>query len=229
MENVVCFNVGGIQYKVSCSLLELYPSSMLAQSASEQRQTNCQVVVVFLTQDGGRFKYVLDYLQNNGCMYLQMHTFTKEAFLDDLVFYGVTDVDESKIVYKYVPDAKPLEDVDDVIDFWRSNLSIMTSVEHCATKYRQTCQLSTTIYHPAHLSSPIGNVNQAQKLWDALLTLMVHQSGGQTSISDHAKEECNNYLHEIGLEIMSATSLHVMSILEVTTRQTDLWHGITIC
>ena len=55
------------------------------------------------------------------------------------------------------------------------------------------------------------------------------QSGGQTSISDYAKEECNNSLHKVGLEIVSVVSLHITSILEVTMRQTDLWHGITIC
>ena len=102
----------------------------------------------------------------------------------------------------------------------------MTVVKHCATKYRQNRQLATTIYHPAHPSSPIGNVKPAQKLWDTLLTLMVCQSGGQTSISDYAKEDCSNYLHELGLEIMSATSLHVTSAVKVTIRQTDLWHGI---
>ena len=222
MENVVCFDVGGIRYIVSRTLLELYPNTVLTQSASKQCTGNCGEVVVFLNRNGGHFKYVLDYLQNNGRVYLQMYAITKEEFLDDLVFYGITDVDESKIVYAYAPDANSNEDVDDVIDFWRSNISVITLVEHCATKYRQTRQLVTTIYHPAHPSSPICNVKQAQKLWDALSTLMVCQSRGQTSISDYAKEECNDYLHEIGLEITSATSLNVMSAVKVTMRQKNM-------
>lgn len=97
MANVVRFDVGGIQYKVSNSLLQRYPNTMLAQSAWEECQGN-PGEVVFLERDGSNFKYVLDYLRNNGRVFLQMHAITKTKFLDDLAFFGITDVDESKIV-----------------------------------------------------------------------------------------------------------------------------------
>ena len=99
---------------------------------------------------------------------------------------------------------------------------VITLAEHCASKYRQTCQLVTTIYHPSHPSSPMGNFKKAQKLWDALSTMLVPRPGEQNSISDCAQEECNQYLRKIGLEIVTVASLQVTSAVKVTMELTDL-------
>ena len=62
---VVHLNVGGHHYKVSCSLLDIHPNSLLAQSAAEQRLSDPEEEV-FLDCDGHRFRLVLDYLRGDG-------------------------------------------------------------------------------------------------------------------------------------------------------------------
>ena len=119
-------------------------------------------------QSGNQFNYVLDYHQSDRYVYHPENVFMA-AFLSDLIYYGI-EVDKRRIVSNYGSVARTATWTEDTIKSWRINISIMTVVEHCATKYRQNHQLATTIYHPAYLSSPIGNVKPAQKLWDALST-----------------------------------------------------------
>jgi hypothetical protein len=219
MANVVRFDVGGRQYKVSCSLLEMHPNTMLARSASEQWQAN-PGGEIFLERDGDRFKYVLDYLRDDGRVYLPANVFMA-AFLADLVYYGI-EVDESKIVCNFGSAARSLAWMEDEIKSWRTNLSVVTVAEDCASQYMQTRQLENIIYHPAHPFSTKGNSKKAQTLWDALSTLLVPHPGGQNSISDGGKEECNVYLHKIGLEIVTVASLEIASAVKVTMKLIDM-------
>jgi potassium voltage-gated channel Shal-related subfamily D protein 1/potassium voltage-gated channel Shal-related subfamily D protein 3/potassium voltage-gated channel Shal-related subfamily D protein len=94
MTTVVCFNVGGTLYEVSRSLLEMYPDTMLARSASEQWHTD-PISKIFLERDGDRFTYVLDYLRD-GCTNIPA-TVPQAALLADLEYFGVQDVDENQI------------------------------------------------------------------------------------------------------------------------------------
>ena len=61
MMKVVHLNVGGEHYKVSWSLLDMHPSSLLAQSAAEQWLSDPEEEI-FLDCDGHRFRLVLDFL-----------------------------------------------------------------------------------------------------------------------------------------------------------------------
>ena len=99
MTKLVCLNIGGKQFKVSCSLFDMHPNSLLAQSASEQWLSDPDEEI-FLDQDGYRFRFVLDYLQNDGHIILPT-TVPKPLFLADLAFYGIANVDESKIGCKH--------------------------------------------------------------------------------------------------------------------------------
>jgi BTB/POZ domain len=99
MTKLVCLNIGGKQFKVSCSLFDMHPNSLLAQSASEQWLSDPDEEI-FLDQDGYRFRFVLDYLQNDGHVILPT-TIPKPLFLADLAFYGIANVDESKIGCKH--------------------------------------------------------------------------------------------------------------------------------
>ena len=59
MTNMVHFNVGGKQYEVSCSLLEMYPNTMLARSASEQWLPNPDAEVFVERDEKNKiFKYM---------------------------------------------------------------------------------------------------------------------------------------------------------------------------
>lgn len=92
-EQIVNFNIGGQKYEVSRSLLQTYPNSMLATSASDQWQKNPEVAI-FIEGDGIRFRYVLDYLRH-GSVCLPT-TESKEGLTKELEYYGI-EVDENAI------------------------------------------------------------------------------------------------------------------------------------
>jgi hypothetical protein len=90
----IVFNVGGVKYEVSRSLLDMYPDTMLARSASKE-WTAGKTGEIFLERNGARFQFVLDYLRD-GKVSLPL-TASKAAVLADLVYYGVENVDEDTI------------------------------------------------------------------------------------------------------------------------------------
>jgi hypothetical protein len=92
--STVKFDVGGRLYKVSRSLIEKFPSTMLARMISEIWQKDPEATL-FIDHDSDRFRFCLDYMRaDKVCLPLNI---SKEAFLDDLAFYGFEDVDPSKI------------------------------------------------------------------------------------------------------------------------------------
>jgi hypothetical protein len=90
----VKFNVGGRHYEVSRSLIERFPSTMLAKMISETWQKDPEVTL-FIDRDRDRFRFCLDYMRVDK-VWLPIDI-PKEAFLDDLDFYGFEDVDSRKI------------------------------------------------------------------------------------------------------------------------------------
>lgn len=82
----VAFDVGGRIYKVSRSLLEANPTTMLCRISSEtwQRDPNG---TIFIERDNERFRYCLDYLRD-GCVEIPM-TVSKGALLKDLEYFGI--------------------------------------------------------------------------------------------------------------------------------------------
>ena len=97
------FDVGGTIYKVSKTLLDRHPGTMLARMVSplwnqsdddgddEQHLNNKPI---FIERDGHRFRYVLDYMRDNGLVYLPP-TVPLEAFLNELAYYGFQDSEET--------------------------------------------------------------------------------------------------------------------------------------
>ena len=63
------FNVGGIQYVVSRSLLEMFPDTMLASLASPRWTSTVTdgetPKPIFIDRNGERFQYILDYMRDN--------------------------------------------------------------------------------------------------------------------------------------------------------------------
>ena len=108
----VTFDVGGKIYKVSRSLLNRYPDSMLARMAAkewQQQQGHAQQQTpLFIERDGQRFRYVLDYMRD-GRVILPMGKVTKEALWMDLQYYGLgtstIDANESSCISCIVDDA----------------------------------------------------------------------------------------------------------------------------
>jgi hypothetical protein len=55
------FNIGGLIYEVSQSVLDMRPDSMLAKSASELWKKESDI---FIEHDRARFRFVLDYMRD---------------------------------------------------------------------------------------------------------------------------------------------------------------------
>ena len=85
-------------YKVPHSLLEFHPDNILSQAALEQLQSYPEGIVV-LEGDSSLFKSVVSFLQDNGNIVLPC-TVSKPSFLDELTFYGIKNIDTTKIISK---------------------------------------------------------------------------------------------------------------------------------
>mmetsp|Transcript_27304 Transcript_27304/g.31197 ORF Transcript_27304/g.31197 Transcript_27304/m.31197 type:complete len:236 (+) Transcript_27304:281-988(+) len=86
MTETAQFNVGGIVYQVSRSLLQSHPDTMLAKSASDQWQEDPESEI-FIERNGFRFQFVLDYLRD-GCKCLPI-TESKIDFIKELEYYNI--------------------------------------------------------------------------------------------------------------------------------------------
>mmetsp|Transcript_5560 Transcript_5560/g.7859 ORF Transcript_5560/g.7859 Transcript_5560/m.7859 type:complete len:198 (-) Transcript_5560:102-695(-) len=87
MTEVVKFDIGGQLYKVSRSLLEKHPESMLTKSASEQWQEDSEAEI-FIERDGFRFRYILDYMRDDKVTLPR--TESREMIIAELEYYGIT-------------------------------------------------------------------------------------------------------------------------------------------
>lgn len=97
--DTVLFNIGGQYYRISKSLLNTQPHSMLARSASEQwhQQRSFETQgdkenAIFIDRNGARFQYVLDYLRD-GRIFLPLSE-CRESILSELDFYAIDYEDE---------------------------------------------------------------------------------------------------------------------------------------
>ena len=94
MTETVKFNVGGTIYEVSRSLLERYPDTMLAKSASKRWQED-SMSEIFIERDGDLFRHVLSYLRD-GRVVLPL-TASREGLMLELHYYGLDGVEKENI------------------------------------------------------------------------------------------------------------------------------------
>ena len=91
----VSFNVGGRIFVVYRLLLDAFPSTILARSASEEWFGNNADKPIFIDRDSDRFQYCLDYMRD-GRVGLPP-TESKAALLAELTYYGFENVDPTAI------------------------------------------------------------------------------------------------------------------------------------
>lgn len=94
MSNVICFNIRGKIYDMPHSLLNSHTSALLNDKGSQQLHSVSQKEVA-LVGDGFQLDFFLDYLHGNGQVILPMIVW-KEAFLADLIHFGILDVHTKK-------------------------------------------------------------------------------------------------------------------------------------
>ena len=88
--------MGGRIYEVRRSLLDMYPNTILARSASDEWKNEADSQPIFLDRDSERFRYCLDYMRD-GKVVLPP-TESREAFIQELEYFGFDAVDPNKIV-----------------------------------------------------------------------------------------------------------------------------------
>ncbi|OEU18296.1 POZ domain-containing protein [Fragilariopsis cylindrus CCMP1102] len=97
-------NIGGTRYEVSNSLLDQFPGSMLRRITSDtwNNESNDPLLdpdltkkeEIFIERDGGRFKFVLDYMRD-GEVSLPL-SIPRQQLVSDMEYYGI-DFDETRI------------------------------------------------------------------------------------------------------------------------------------
>ena len=97
--STVYFDVGGTKYRVSRSLIEIYPKTMLARLVSDTWQEDPDKEI-FIDRDGDRFRYVLDYMRHRKVS-LPVTELTKHALLQELDYFGFENVDSDAIDTRY--------------------------------------------------------------------------------------------------------------------------------
>jgi hypothetical protein len=88
------FNVGGTRYEVSQSLVNSFPNTLLAKSASTQWNEDPNAEI-FIERDGSSFQHVLCYMRD-GHANLPVGA-SKNAVLEDLKYYGFENVNVERI------------------------------------------------------------------------------------------------------------------------------------
>ena len=87
--DVIRLNVGGAKYEVSRSLIDTYPTTMLARMVSEtwhQDSSN----EIFVDRNGQRFQYVLDYMRDQKvCLPMGVST---ASIVKELDYFGFENV-----------------------------------------------------------------------------------------------------------------------------------------
>ena len=220
---------------MSRSLLDMHPNTMLARSASEQWLQNPDAEV-FVERDGIRFGYVLDYLRDDGSVILPM-TVPKPSFLADLVYYGVENVDESKIDYRYNADTRFLahavyelhtENHAHVSAAIRAEIKAFdfifktgTFAEECANTYSKCGgKLKINIHGPNTTLLKSKEITLCpHEMWMDLLSLLCDEGTGMLPL---AQVECNKLLSRVGLEIVSAVELPDKCIIQVVMKLTSI-------
>ncbi|CAB9507515.1 BTB/POZ domain-containing protein [Seminavis robusta] len=103
----VRFNVGGTKYEVSRSLLSQHQDTVLARMASATWQRNPHIEI-FVERDGGRFKFVLDYMRDGQVILPASGQVSKESLLNELMYFGFDTADPSRIKVEFAHLEEPM-------------------------------------------------------------------------------------------------------------------------
>ena len=217
----VCLIVGGSQYNMPLSFLERYPQTLLGQIASEHQANPGKEIV--MDRNVNYFELVLDYLRDNGNVVLP-NIFPKASSLAELEYFGVNNIDESKIVSdSHVLATQPLvltvNEMRSEIESWDADRAIATLSKKCASIYMTTeGKLHFDICGPNIIPSfKKDNFRCSRLIWMELLSLVNNE---EMKLLPHDEEKCNKYLQKIGLKISSVVASKRNSTIQVVLQCT---------
>jgi hypothetical protein len=151
----VRFDVGGTIYKVSQSLLEQHPNTMLARMVSEtwltEEDNERKDEPLFIDRDGERFRYVLDFMRDGPKVSLPV-TVSKEGFIKDLDYFGFDNVNSDDVSMRssysvYADTMKKMDSLDTTND-GKGEIDRNCSViaHYCFLKFKLTGNLTVDLH-----------------------------------------------------------------------------------
>ena len=217
----VCLIVGGSQYNMPLSFLERYPHTLLGQIASEHHANPGKEIM--LDRNVNYFELVLDYLRDNGNVVLP-NIFSKASFLAELEYFGINDVDESKIVYDYQFLSTQslvlmVNEIESEIKSWDDHGTVTTLSKKCVSIFMTSRgKLHFDICGPKIIPSfKKDNFRCSRLIWMELLSLLNNE---EKKLLPQDEEKCNKFLGKIGLKIISVIASTRNSTIQVVMRRT---------
>ena len=218
MSEMIRFTFVEKQYEFSRALLAMHPDSHLSKVASEQLHSNPEGIVVVENGNSVLFKLVLDYLKGEGHVILPT-TVTRSAFLAQLAFYGIEDIDELKIVHDLTSASQSQAQfrmyMIDTINSWKDDVAVIALAKKCALLHiRSAGELEVTIQRdPLRDETFRCSVKNWKRLYS---TLRVRKK----ELFDLTLADCNAYLRCIGLKVIDIKTFPELRTMTVTMEYT---------
>jgi hypothetical protein len=218
MSEMIRFTFVEKQYEFSRALLAMHPDSHLSKVASEQLHSNPEGIVVVENGNSVLFKLVLDYLKGEGHVILPT-TVTRSAFLAQLAFYGMKNVDEHKIVHDLTSASQSQAQfrmyMIDTINSWKDDVAVIALAKKCALLHiRSAGELEVTIQR-----DPLRDetFRCSVKNWKRLYSILHVR---EMAIFDLTLADCNTHLRCIGLKVINVKTFLELRTMTVTMEYT---------
>ena len=190
---VASFNLSGMKYQVSRSLLDQHPKTMLARCASSQwlADPNSEI---FLDRDGYVFRHVLNYLRD-GEVILPI-TVSKNAIINELTYYGI-DIADSSIQVCQQASVHGAMAINKLILSLEKDEICIRFTKICIDTYK--CK---------------GHDNQLQFFvrFDSTESGKPHYDAAESVAEggDDMLQRCNRYMESFGMVLKSVTTVEVL-------------------
>jgi hypothetical protein len=207
----VKFNIGGLRYEVSRSLLERHSESMLTKIASDQWQEDPELEI-FIERDGSTFRHVLKYLRD-GKVKLPI-TETKSDLIEELAYYNI-DHDTDKIddsnerqANLFTTAQETINDLkSDPIAFYCNEIAI-----HCLDKYILKRVMSVTregLERSNLQNDKLQVVISKDSLYGGTACLehvkRLYKMSNRAKVNLTIKERLGIHLNKVGLAVSAVT------------------------
>jgi hypothetical protein len=210
----VKLDVGGTHYKVSRSLIESYPNTMLARLISKAWLVVDLDAPIFIDRNGDRFQYVLDYMRDKE-IHLPLCV-SKASILRDLEYFGFDHVNPDTIHDGY------------------GSAEAATQIARCEALYQQeleTCHKTVRHFHKkitylnvAHACflsySKSGRLSEFY-LGDYSLNLMTLKDDINSAFDSFNKDLFDECLKLHGLKYVSHRTIELRSY-------NSIWYYVSI-
>ena len=210
----VCLNIRGDKHYLPHSFLKRYPQTLLGRIASEHDADPAKEVVL----DCIYFQMVLGYLRDDGKAVLPI-TVSRSSFLDELAYFEIKNIDESKIVseYHFFPNQSQTvikKGTRSEIESWDGHDAIAILSRKCASIcVAGTGKLHFDICGPRMLPSfKKDSARCSHNIWMELLALLNNK---EMKLLPQDQDKCNQYLCKVGLKVSSVMLCQRKHIIQV--------------